>query len=206
MLATRLGYVRATEVAATIGQGVAFALGFLGLFFNPLLIFIAIFVYLAASAEAHLVATRAMSRGVPVTAAMMTQFATLTPDEHVDAAVETLLHTRQGEFPVVDGDGRPLGVLTRSDLIRALKARGPQGRVADAMTAGIPTIDKSRCLDEAFRLLQEKSLPAVGVVDASGRLVGLVTSETIGEMLMLHHALPGGVRFGPWGPSDRKAV
>ena len=62
-------------------------LGFLGLFGNPLLIFIAIFVYLAASSEAHLVATRAMSRGVPVTSAMMTQFATLTPDEHVDAAV-----------------------------------------------------------------------------------------------------------------------
>jgi hypothetical protein len=63
------------------------------------LIFITIFVYLAASAEAHLVATRAMSRGVLVTAAMMTPFVTLTPDEHVDAAVETLLHTRQGEFP-----------------------------------------------------------------------------------------------------------
>jgi hypothetical protein len=35
-------------------------------------------------------------------------------------------------------------------------------------------------------------------VDASGRLVGLVTSETVGEMLMLHEALPAGVRFGPW--------
>jgi len=70
LLATRFGYVRATEVAAMIGQGVAFVLGFLGLFGNPLLIFIAIFVYLAASSEAHLVATRAMSRGVPVTSAM----------------------------------------------------------------------------------------------------------------------------------------
>ena len=93
LLASRLGYVRATEIAATIGQWVAFALGFLGLFGNPLLIFIAIFVYLAAASEAHLVAIRAMSRGIPVTAAMMTQFATLTPDEHVDAAVETLLRT-----------------------------------------------------------------------------------------------------------------
>jgi hypothetical protein len=109
LLATRLGYIRATEIAAMIGQGVAFILGFLGLFGNPLLIFIAIFVYLAASSEAHLVATRAMSRGVPVTSAMMTQFATLTLDEHVDAAVQTLLRTRQGEFPVVDGYGRPLG-------------------------------------------------------------------------------------------------
>jgi len=206
LLASRLGFVRATEIAAMIGQWVAFVLGFLGLFGNPILIFIAIFVYLAASAEAHLVATRAMSRGVPVTAAMVTQFATLTPDEHVDVAVETLLRTSQGEFPVVDDNGRPLGVLGRNDVIRALKERGPDARVADAMTVHIPTIDKNRCLDEAFRLLQEKSVPAVGVVDASGRLVGLVTSETIGEMLMLHEALPTGVRFGPWGSSGRSAA
>jgi len=69
LLAARLGHVRATEIAAMIGQGVAFVLGILGLFGNPLLILIAIFVYLAASAEARLVATRAMSRGVPVTSA-----------------------------------------------------------------------------------------------------------------------------------------
>ena len=201
LLATRFGFVRATEIAAMVGQWVAFALGFLGLFGNPLLIFIAIFVYLAASAEAHLVATRAMSQGVPVTAAMMTQFATLTPDEHVDAAVETLLRTSQSEFPVIDGAGRPLGVLGRNDLIRALKERGPDAPVGDAMTVSIPTLNKNRCLDEAFRLLQEKSAPAVGIVDAADRLVGLVTPETIGEMLMLHQALPAGVRFGPWGAS-----
>lgn len=198
LLASKLGYVHATEIAARVGQGVAFALGFLGLFGNPLLIFIAIFVYLAAASEAHLVAIRAMSRGVPVTAAMMTQFATLTPDEHVDAAVETLLRTSQGEFPVVDGDGRPLGVLGRNDLIRALKERGPNARVADAMTGRIPTVSRSRCLEDAFRLLQEKSAPAVGVVDAAGKLIGLVTSETIGEMLMLHQAMPSGAQVGPW--------
>ena len=62
----------------------------------------------------------------------------------------------------------------------------------------MPTIGHRRCLEEAFRLLQEKSAPAVAVVDAGGRLVGLVTSETIGEMLMLHEALPKGVRLGPW--------
>jgi stage IV sporulation protein FB len=199
LLATRLGYVHATEIAATIGQGVAFVLGFLGLFGNPLLIFIAIFVYLAASSEAHLVAIRAMSRGVPVTAAMMTQFATLTPDEHIDAAVETLLRTSQGEFPVVDAANRPVGVLGRNALIRALKERGPDARVADGMTGPLPTIGHRSCLDEAFRVLQEKRVPAVGVVDMSGRLTGLVTSETVGEMLMLHRAMPRGLTFGPWG-------
>jgi Zn-dependent protease/CBS domain-containing protein len=198
LLAARFGYVRATEIAAAIGQGVAFLLGFVGLFGNPLLIFIAVFVYLAASAEAHLVAIRAISHGVPVSAAMMTKFVTLTPEEHVDIAVQTLLQTNQGEFPVVDGLGRPLGVLGRNDLIRALKERGADARVGDAMTERIPTVHTRHCLDEALRLLREKAAPAVGVVDDAGRLVGLVTSETIGEMLMLHRALPPGARLGPW--------
>jgi Zn-dependent protease len=180
LLATRLGFVRATEIAAAIGQGVAFALGFIGLFTNPMLIFIAIFVYLAASGEAHLVAMRAMSRGVPVSAAMVTQFSTLRPDA------------------VVDGAGRPVGLLTRNDLIRALKQHGPDARVSEAMTATIPTVGHRYCLEDAFRLLQEKSAPAVGVVDSAGRLVGLVTPETVGEMLMVHEALPKGVRLGPW--------
>jgi hypothetical protein len=110
-LATQLGYVRATEIAASIGQWVAFALGFVGLFYNPLLIFIAIFVYLAAASEAHMVGLRAMSRGVPVTAAMVTQFASLKPSHHLDQAIETLLHTSQSEFPVVDDAGRLVGFL-----------------------------------------------------------------------------------------------
>jgi Zn-dependent protease/CBS domain-containing protein len=198
LLATRLGFVRATEIAAAIGQGVAFALGFVGLFTSPMLIFIAIFVYLAASGEAHLVALRAMSRGVPVSAAMVTQFATLRPDAPVEEAVETLLRTSQGEFPVADAAGRPVGLLTRNDLIRALKQRGPDARVSEAMTATIPSIGHRQCLEDALRLLQEKSTPAVGVVDSTGRLIGLVSSETVGEMLMLHEALPKGVRLGPW--------
>jgi Zn-dependent protease/CBS domain-containing protein len=197
-LATRLGYVRATEIAANIGQFVAFVLGFLGLFGNPMLIFIAIFVYLAASSEAQLVALRAMSRGVPTGAAMMTQFATLSPDTPIDDAVETLLRTSQNEFPVVDASGRPVGVLGRIELIKALKERGPGARVADAMTSPLPTVGHRSRLDDAFRLLQEKAAPAVGVMDASGKLAGLVTPETIGEMLMLHQALPAGVRLGPW--------
>jgi Zn-dependent protease/CBS domain-containing protein len=198
LLASRMGYTHATEVAAAIGQGVAFVLGFIGLFWNPLLIFIAIFVYLAAASEAHLVAMRAMSRGVPVTNAMMTQFAKLTPQAHVDEAVQTLLRTSQSEFPVVDGADKPVGLLGRGDLIRALKQFGPDARVADVMSTKVPTIGHRRCLEEAFRLLQEKGAPAVAVVDGEGRLVGLVTSETVGQMVQLRESMPSGATLGPW--------
>ncbi len=199
LLASRMGYVRATEVAAAIGQFVAFALGFIGLMYNPILIFIAIFVYLAATSEAHMVALRAASRGVPVSHAMVTHFETLKPEEHLDAAVQTLLQTGQGEFPVVDGAGKPVGVLGRGDLIRAIKTLGPDARVADAMTAELPTIGHRHCLEDAFKLLVLKAAPAVGVTDASGKLIGLVTSETIAEMMMLQDAMPKGAQAGPWG-------
>jgi stage IV sporulation protein FB len=197
LLANRLGFLRATEIAAFIGQGVAFALGFIGLFYNPLLIFIAIFVYLAAAAEAHMVAMRAMSRGVPVSSAMMTHYTTLAPEALVEDAVQTLLRTSQSEFPVVDATGKPVGLLGRSDLIRALKQLSPDARVGDSMTTTLPTIGYRQHLEDAFRLLQEKSAPAVAVVDAAGRLVGLVTPETVGKMLMLHEALPRGMRLRP---------
>ena len=197
LLSLKLGYTRATEVAATIGQLFAFALGFIGLFANPLLIFIAIFVYLAASSEAQLVAVRAMARGVPVSAAMMTQFATLMPHERIEHAIETLLRTSQSEFPVVE-NSRLVGLLGRNDMIKALKELGPQAEIAQVMKRDIPTIGHRGCLEEAFRLLQEKSVPAVGVVDHDGRLVGLITSETVGEMLMVREAMPRGFRLGPW--------
>jgi len=99
---------------------------------------------------------------------------------------------------VVDADGKLAGVLSRADMIRALKQLGPDARIGDAMTREVPTIGHRACLDEAIRLLQEKQAPAVGVVDAGGRLAGLITSETIGEMLMVREALPQGVRVGPW--------
>jgi len=198
LLGARLGFVRATEIAALIGQVVAFALGFIGLFSNPMLIFIAIFVYLAATSEAHMVALRAMSRGVPVSAAMMTRLATLRPDEQIEQAVQTLLQTSQGEFPVVNDAGKPVGLLTRADIIRTMKDFGPSTPVASAMSSDLPTLGARRCLSEALTLLQEKTAQAVAVVEADGRLAGLITSESVGEMLMLQNARPDSFHLGPW--------
>ncbi|HVY00519.1 MAG TPA: site-2 protease family protein [Pseudorhodoplanes sp.] len=198
-LAARIGYVRATEMAATIGQWVAFALGFIGLLFNPILIFIAIFVYLAAASEAHMVSLRAVSRGMPSDAAAMTRIATLAPDSHIDQAVQTLLDTSQSEFPVLDPLRRPIGLLDRAGIIRALKEKGPDARVQDAMSGELATVGANRCLDDAVKLLQEKNAAAVAVVDREGRFVGLITSETLGELLMVREAFPQGIGIGPWG-------
>jgi stage IV sporulation protein FB len=75
---------------------------------------------------------------------------------------------------------------------------GPHARVAEVMNPKVPSVGYRRCLEDALRLLQEKSAPAVAVTDADGRLIGLVTSETIGEMMMLRESLPKDVTWGPW--------
>jgi CBS domain-containing protein len=113
-------------------------------------------------------------------------------------AAEALIRTTQREFPVVDGAGRLRGVLTRDAMIRALQQAGPDAPVLDAMTGDIPTVPTRSSLEAALKLLTSSRAPAIGALDASGRLVGLLTAENVGEMMMLRAAQPEG-RFGPWG-------
>jgi Zn-dependent protease/CBS domain-containing protein len=198
VLAYRLGYSRGTQIAATVGQVVAFGLGLLGLMGNPLLIFIAVFVYLGAASEAHAVQMRQVSRGMLVSDAMITRFETLTPGSRVEDAVQCLIKTTQHEFPVVDGAGGLRGVLTRDDMIRALREQGPEAPVMEVMRSDIPVLHHRLPLEDALRLMQNDRLPAIGVVNSEGRLVGLVTPENIAEMMMILAARPRRSARMPW--------
>ena len=195
---------RATNIAATIGQALAFVFGFVGLVGgNPLLIFIAIFVYLAATAEAQMVGLQDVSRSLGVGDAMITHFETLGPQATIADAAELLLRTTQHEFPVVDGGGKLRGFLTRNAMIAALSKSGASTPVIEAMDAAAPTIAATARLDAALKLLQEHGAPAVGVVDRGGNFVGYITSENVGELMMVEKAGVGAGRGGsirPTGP------
>ncbi|MCS7091092.1 MAG: site-2 protease family protein [Verrucomicrobiota bacterium] len=194
VLAMALPYGRATQIAATVGQGLAFVLGFIGLFTNPMLIFIAFFVFLGAQQEAAAAQIRDISSNLPVAEAMVTHLVTLPPHASLDDAVEALLRTAQHEFPVLDADGRLLGVLTRDDLIAALKQQGPGVPVTQVMRQDLPVVYAYAPFAEAFRRMQECGCPAVPVVDGSGRFVGLITPENVGELMLVHSLRPAGAR------------
>ncbi|MHA7884244.1 site-2 protease family protein [Nitratireductor rhodophyticola] len=195
LLAIRLSWARATQIAANIGQGLAFLFGFLGLLYNPLLIFIAIFVYLAASAEAQNAQIRSVANSVLAGDVMVRKFATLDRSATVGEAIDLLLATTQNEFPVVDGNGHLEGLITRNDMMRVLKDAGPDVPAASAMRTGLPAVHRRQSLTEGVRLMQEAQAPAVAVLDSHDRLVGLITHETIGEMIMVRAAMPEGFRF-----------
>ena len=195
LLAFVMPWARATRIAATIGQGLAFLLGFVGLLYNPLLIFIAIFVYLAATAEAQDTQLRDVAAGIPARDAMVTNFVALPESATIADAVSTLLATMQHDFPVTDARGRLKGLVTRDDIIRALKEKGLDASVLESMRTDIPVIDDRSFVEEAFRLMRETGAPAVAVTDGFGRLAGLVTHETIGEMVMIRSACPHAFDF-----------
>jgi Zn-dependent protease/CBS domain-containing protein len=196
ILAIWMPWSRATQTAATIGQGLAFVFGFIGLFYNPLLIFIGIFVYLAAAAEGQNAQLREVAASVLVGDVMITNFARLDRSANIDQAVEMLLATTQHEFPVVDADGRFEGLLLREDIIRALRDSGPETPVVSVMRTDIPISHPRRSLRDSLNAMQTQGAPAVAVVDGDGRLAGLMTLENLGEMLMVRSARPEGFRFG----------
>ncbi|MGE5722782.1 MAG: site-2 protease family protein [Sphingomonadales bacterium] len=186
LLATRLERTRATRLAATIGQSLAFGFALIGLLSgNPILVFIGLFVYFGASAEAYETQMQQIAEGLLVSEAMMTELVSLTPDNRLDDAVDMLLRTSQHEFPVVDGAGKLIGLLTRDRLVSALRTHGGSLPVIEAMEVDIPAIGTRHRLAEALREMQARRAPAVAAVHPDGRLAGLVTTENLGELMMV---------------------
>ena len=198
-LAMRMEYSQATRAAAALGQGMAMLFGLIGLLFNPMLLFVAFFVYLGAAQEASLVQTELAFRGVPVRGAMMTHFGTVGASDPLARAADMLLAGPQQDFPVLHGEA-VVGLLTREALIQGLSERGPISPVAAAMRPLPQSVSPEASLEQTFQQMREADLGSVPVMEA-GRLVGLITLENIGEFVMLRSAveqLQAG-RSGPGG-------
>lgn len=186
LLATRLDYPRATQIAASVGQVMAILFGIVGFLFNPLLIFIAIFVYLGAQAEAEMVGMQAMLQDLQVRDAMATRFRSVPAEGTLADAVRELLAGAQQDFPVVAED-RLIGLLTRKELIRALADTGGNTRVDAAMRVSCRTLAEDEPLRQAFDTMRQDDCGTLPVL-RNGQLVGLLTMENISEILMLRQA------------------
>jgi Zn-dependent protease/predicted transcriptional regulator len=189
VLASRMGMRRATRVAASVGQALAVLFGMWAVFSgNPILLLIAVFVFLAAGAEASAIETSTAGKGMVVSDMMITNFRTIPFYAPLQQAVEYLLEGEQREFPVVDNDGRVEGLLTRENLIKALAERGAGSIVGEAMTprvAGVlPTLEFGRALEQ----LRGSGLSTLPVLDPAGRLIGLVTMDNISDLLLVRRA------------------
>src|SRR5215472_5032164 len=107
----------ATRIATWSGRMLAISMGLYGFIYMPMLAFVAFFIYLGAANEGAASRGRSLSQGIPVRAAMVTEYHTLPHGSTIRDAANLLLSTSQQDFPVMHGD-QVIGLLGRTALMR----------------------------------------------------------------------------------------
>lgn len=186
LLAMKLEYARATRIAATIGQTLAIGFGFIGLFSNPFLILIAVFVWIGASQEAAATEMKASLGGLPVREAMLTDFRVLSPRDTLGHAARLIIDGSQQDFPVAV-NGRVVGILPHALLFEALREHGDWITVSEVMERNFCPVHPDDALDTA--LTRASATLTTMPVERDGRIVGLLTAENVGELVMIRAAL-----------------
>ena len=188
LLALRQDYAQATQTAANVGQAMAILFGLIGIvWFNPILLFIALFVYVGAQQESQQAMYRTFTEGTPVRQAMVTRFVTLSVDDTLSDAVDELLAGTDHDFPVVE-NGAIVGLLRRKKLIQSLSDHDEKTPAAEVADQDFFTTEPGAPLDEVFQQMNAEDCSTVPVVDGD-RLVGLLTLENVGELIMVSSAL-----------------
>lgn len=198
-LAMRFGIDRGTQIAATVGQGLAVMMGLAGLLKgDPLLMFVALFVFLAAGGEAEMQRSIASTSGHHMRDAMITRFETVAHVDTLGDVVERLLRTNQEDFPVVHGQ-RVLGLLTRRLLFSALVSEGKEALVSSVMSRDYPRVEPDEDLAKALTLLRGGNAAPLLVFEAD-QLVGMITLANLVEFMSVARA---GAVPSPPRSSDR---
>src|SRR5918999_263838 len=187
-LATRLGALRATEIASRVGQLFALAFFLIGLLGgNFLLALIAVFIFFGANGEAQMVRQRELTRGLSVSDVMGTKpnTETVTPYYTFGQVLDSVIHGYQEDFPVVDENGNLVGMITREEIMAAAHSPERYSSVRDLMKTNVPTISSQADLfEDALPILKQSGLRALPVTE-NGELVGMLTIEDIGQASLL---------------------
>jgi stage IV sporulation protein FB len=189
LLAMRLGRLRATRIAAFIGHAIAGVFVLLGLVsLNPILLLIGIFIFFGASAESTDTELRQAAQRLTVGDVMRSNVRSIASGAPMSDAISLMLHAGQHAIPVAEPDRQLVGVVTKDALIRAIHRLGSEAAVREAMERDVPVVASNAALTEALDLMQGDSAPAVVVLDAGGQLVGILTAETLADLMLVRPA------------------
>jgi len=171
----------ATRIATWSGRMLAIGMALYGFVYLPMLAFVAFFIYLGAANEGAASRGRSLTQGIPVRAAMVTDYRTLAHGSTIGDAANLLLSTSQQDFPVVHGE-QVIGLLGRNSLLRGMATEGPDSYIAGFMEREFPSVAPDKDLSEVLPLIASGSCALVMQDD---KLVGLLTSENLSQFLLL---------------------
>jgi Zn-dependent protease/predicted transcriptional regulator len=172
----------ATRRAVTISKTISLVLIFGGLYTDHWLTMVGLIIFSAAELEARALVFHSVLDNVRLEEVMLTDFATLSPADTLEDALEKAVHSLQDDFPVVRGTDM-VGVISRQRILEALRAEG-NGYVQAVMSKIFDVSMREDSLGSAFRKLTARSSSIIPVVEEQ-RLIGIVTLQNLMHSMSL---------------------
>jgi Zn-dependent protease/CBS domain-containing protein len=194
LLARSRPYADATRTAATVGKGMALLLALAAVFsFAPILLLVAMFVYVAAGAESRATVLRDLLADMIVRDLMSTDVRAVAPDTTVDEFLERVVTERTTAYPVVDRD-TVTGLVALAAVRDVPSAERRSRTVADLMGAAPPSVGPDADAFDALRTMSEAGSDRVLVVE-DGRFVGQITNADFLDAIEVLQGLGPGHRI-----------
>ena len=172
----------ATRRAVSISHALAMILMVAGLFSNTWLTMVGVIIFSAAQLEERAVVFQSVLDNVRLEEVMLTDFATLSPADTLEDALDKAVHSLQDDFPVVRGSDM-VGVISKQRILEALRIEG-NGYVQAVMNKIFEVSVRQESLASAFRKLTARNLSIIPVVEDQ-RLVGIVTLQNLMHSMAL---------------------
>ena len=175
-LAKRMSFVRATRLAATIGKELAIIMAVVGVFFNFLLILVAIFVYFGAEGEYRSILVSTLLEDIKVKDIMTTDVHTLDQNQTVQETLKTMFSEKHMGYPVMD-NGQLVGIITFDDISKIPESKRDT-TINYIMTRELISSDPEEDLVDTIEKLNRNRIGRVVVVE-NGELVGIISKTDI---------------------------
>ena len=172
----------ATRRAVSISNAIAMVLMLAGLFSDSWLTMVGVIVFSAAQLEERALVFQSVLDNVRLEEVMLTDFATLSPADTLEDALEKAVHSLQDDFPVVRGSDM-VGVISKQHILDALRAEG-NGYVQAVMNKIFEVSLRQDSLSSAFRKLTAHNSSIIPVVEDQ-RLIGIVTLQNLMHSMAL---------------------
>jgi predicted transcriptional regulator len=179
--------VKATQIAGSIGQFMGIAFVFIGLFYNPILVLIGIFIFLGAQAEITHTTQTSLLKGFLVQDVLMRKFPIIAYDAPLSKAIEKLLDGQSTHFVVVKDDA-PVGTLSREEIMKGLKDGNEGTQVEKVANLSPLKLEVYQPLEDAYKLMSTET-KKVALVYEEKLFLGMIDQENISEFIMVKLAL-----------------
>jgi CBS-domain-containing membrane protein len=182
LLAFKMKRSKATRVAASVGQLLAIGFVFFGLFYNPWLLFIGIFVFLGAGAEANQVSLQESLQEVKAKDLLTVGYPGLPQTASVSMAAAAFMESREPELVITDHEERFVGLISYEQVFEEMQKGHFANPVVTLIKEEVQTLTPGTLIYELVSKIQQSGQRVFPVLD-DGRLVGVISHTDLIHLL-----------------------